>query len=165
MASSGRMRQREAHRPALILDYDGVLHPDDCERLERSLLARGRRRQRAQLRAPGMLSPKEATQFSGIPKRTLQRMRSGGQTLALSIRGGRSGVRYPAWQFEPGVLRVLPDILAAFGKHGAWQAHDFLTYAEPLLAGRVPLDEIRAGRAAGVLRILRAAADLSQGAY
>lgn len=28
MASSGRIRQREPHRPALFLDYDGVLHPD-----------------------------------------------------------------------------------------------------------------------------------------
>lgn len=32
MASSGRMRQREAHRPALFLDYDGVLHPDAAYR-------------------------------------------------------------------------------------------------------------------------------------
>ena len=135
------------------------------ERLERSLLARGRRQQRAQLRALGMLPPREAAQFSGIPKRTLQRMRFRGQVLALSIRGGRSGVRYPAWQFEPAVLRVLPDIRAAFGKHRVWQAHDFLTYAEPLLASRIPLDEIRAGRGADVLRILSAATDGGQGAY
>lgn len=92
-------------------------------------------------------------------------MRSAGQVLALSIGGVRSGVRYPVWQFEPAVVPVLSHILMAFGKHRMWQAHDFLTYAEPLLAGRVPLDEIRAGRAAGVLRILPAAADLSQGAY
>lgn len=137
----------------------------DRERLERSLLARGRRQQRAQLRAPGMLSPKKAAAFSGIPKRTLERMRSTGQVLALSIRGARSCVRYPSWQFEPAVLRVLPDILTAFGKLRAWQAHDFLTYAEPLLAGRMPLDEIRAGRGADVLRILSAVTDGGQGAY
>lgn len=137
----------------------------NCERLERALLARGRRRQRAQLRAAEMLSPLEAAAFSGIPARTLRRMRSTGQVLALSAHSVMSGVRYPAWQFEPAVLQILPDILAAFGKHRAWQAHDFLTYAEPLLASRIPLDEIRAGRAAGVLRILRAAADLGQGSY
>lgn len=141
------------------------LDDEDCKRLERALLARGRRQQRAQLRVRGMLSPKEAARFSAIPKRTLRRMRFAGQVLALSIRGVRSCVRYPAWQFEPDVLRVLPDILAAFGKHRAWQAHDFLTYPEPLLVGRMPLDEIRAGHGADVLRILSAATDGGQGAY
>lgn len=137
----------------------------DWKRLERTLLARGRRQQRAQLRAVGMLSPREAAAFSQIPARTLRRMRTIGQLLGLSAPGVMRGVRYPAWQFEPAIRRVLPDILTAFGKSRMWQAHDFLTYAEPLLAGRMPLDEIRAGRAADVLRILRAAADLGQGAY
>lgn len=112
-----------------------------------------------------MLSPKEAAEFSGIPKRTLQQMRFTGQVLALSIDGGRSGVRYPTWQFEPPLLRILPDILSAFGKHRTWQAHDFLTHAEQLLGGCTPLEEIRAGRSAEVVRILRVAADLPHGAY
>lgn len=137
----------------------------NVKRLERALLARGRRQQRAQLRAPGMLSPREAAAFSGIPARTLRRMRSTGQVLALSAHSVMSGVRYPAWQFEPAILLVLKDILAAFGKHRTWQAHDFLTYAEPLLAGRIPLEEIRAGRGADVLRILSAVTDGGQGAY
>lgn len=112
-----------------------------------------------------MLSPKEAAAFAGIPTRTLRRMRSSGQLLALSAHGVMAGVRYPAWQFEPLVMHVLPDILTSFGKDRMWQAHDFLTYPEPLLGGRVPLREIRAGRVADVLRILHAAADLEQGAY
>lgn len=135
------------------------------ERLERALLARGRRQQRAQLRAAHMLSAGEAATFSGIPTRTLRRMRANGQLLALSVHGVMPGVRYPAWQFEPAVMQVLPDILTAFGKNRTWAVHDFLTHSEPLLAGRVPLDEIRADRAADVLRILRAAADLGHGAY
>ncbi|AYH43137.1 hypothetical protein [Azoarcus sp. DN11] len=135
------------------------------ERLERTPLARGRRQQRAQLRAADMLSAREAATVSGIPARTLRRMRSGGQLLALSARSVMPGVRYPAWQFEPAVMQVLPNILMAFGKNRMWAARDFLTYSEPLLTGRVPLEEIRADRAADVLRILRAAADLGHGAY
>ena len=84
---------------------------------------------------------------------------------ALSAHDVMAVVRYPAWQFEPAVMHVLPDILMVFGKHRMWEAHDFMTYAEPLLAGCVPLEEIRARRAAGVLRILRAAADPRQGGY
>lgn len=137
----------------------------DVKRLERLLLARGRRLQRAQLRAAGMLPPKEAAAFSGIPPRTLRRLRSEGQLLALSAHGVMRGARYPAWQFEKVVVQVLPDIVMAFGRHRMWKAHDFLTYPEPLLAGRVPLEAIRAGRASDVLRILRAAANMDQGGY
>lgn len=137
----------------------------DVKRLERLLLARGRRQQRAQLRAAGMLPPMEAAVFSGIPSRTLRRLRYEGKLLALSAQGVMRGVRYPAWQFENNVMPVLPGIVTAFGKHRMWQAHDFLTYPEPLLGGSVPLEEIRAGRVADVLRILPAVADMGHGGY
>ncbi len=143
---------------------EGDIDPE-CEFLERKLLAQGRREQRACLKAPEMLSLAQAATVSGISARNLVRMRREGRLLALALPRSIRGHRYPKWQFEPEVTQALPTILQAFGRDRMWQAYDFLTYPEPLLAGRVPLDEMRADRTSEVLRILGAANELHHGAY
>ncbi|NMF98948.1 hypothetical protein GPA27_16335 [Aromatoleum toluolicum] len=135
----------------------------ECAALERKLLALGRREQRAQLKAPGMLSLVEASALTGFPAPIIEEMSANGQLLTLALPRSKNPVRYPQWQFEPAVLEVLPAVIAAFNAD-AWRAYDFLTYPEQLLGGRVPLEELRAGRKVEVLRILVAAASLEQGA-
>jgi hypothetical protein len=112
-----------------------------------------------------MLDLKEASALSGIPVRTLSQMRTKNRLLALARAGARKGFRFPAFQFEPAVLAAMPAVLAMFGPGRAWQAFDFLTHPEPLLAGAVPLELLRAGRAADVERVTQAAASLEHGAY
>lgn len=137
----------------------------ECAALERKLLAVGRREQRAQLKAPEMLSLDEASALTGTPVRLLEEMSANGQLLALALPRSKKTVRYPQWQFEPAVLEALPAIIEAFGAVRAWQTYDFLTFPEPLLGGRVPLEVLRTGRRGDVLRILAAAASQEQGGY
>jgi len=133
--------------------------------LERELLAKGRLSQREILGSDEMLTLDEASNVSGIPVRTLSQMRADGRLLALARPGALKGFRFPRWQFDARVLPVMPDILAAFGQSRTWQVRDFLTHREPLLAGRVPLDEIRSGHEDAVLRILKHAAEMEHGSY
>ncbi len=138
---------------------------DEIAELETRLLKAGERGQAETLARPDMLDLKEASALSGIPVRTLTQMRMKGRLLALARAGARKGFRFPAFQFEPAVLEAIPAVLAVFGAGRAWQAFDFLTTPEPLLGGSVPLDMLRAGRAAEVERVLEAAAALEHGAY
>ncbi|QTQ37543.1 Uncharacterized protein ToN1_34250 [Aromatoleum petrolei] len=134
------------------------------EALERALLAGGLQEQKEVLQLPEMLTLPQASARSGIPLRTLTHMRQNGRLLALSRSGAQKGFRLPAWQFDAAVLDVIADVIEAFGPDRAWQAYDFLTHREPLLADKVPLEELRLGHREAVLRILPAAAGLTQGA-
>lgn len=133
--------------------------------LERELLSSGDQGQRSILSRPDMLSLNAASALSGIPARTLTHMRQTNRVLALARAGAQKGYRFPAFQFERTVLTAIPAVLAAFGPHRAWQAFDFLTHPEPLLAGAVPLTLLRTGEAVEVERIVWAAASLIHGAH
>lgn len=135
------------------------------EALEATLLKAGEHGQREILTRPDMLDLKEASALSGIPVRTLSHMRMENRLLALARAGARKGFRFPAFQFEPGVLAALPLVLTVFGPDRAWQAYDFLTYPEPLLNGAVPLELLQTGRKTEVERVVRAAATLEHGAH
>jgi hypothetical protein len=137
----------------------------DVAELEEALLKVGSHGQHEILARPDMLDLKEASALSGIPVRTLTQMRIKNRLLALARAGARKGFRFPAFQFEPAVLAAMPAVLAVFGPGRAWQVFDFLTHPEPLLAGAVPLELLRAGRAADVERVTQAAASLEHGAY
>lgn len=136
----------------------------NLEILESELLARGRKEQRLLLESAEMLSLHQAAAVVGVSARTFCRMRTAGRLLALALPGRKRVFRYPAWQFEPIIFNVLPDIIRAFGSNRMWQVYDFMTYPEPFLGGRVPLNELRVGRWATVRRILPTAAGLGQGA-
>lgn len=135
------------------------------EILESELLTRGRQEQRLLLDSAEMLSLCKAAEVVGVSARTFCRMRAAERILALALPGRTRVFRYPSWQFEPIIFNVLPDIIRAFGSDRMWQVYDFLTYPEPLLGGRVPLDVLRLGRWVAVRRILPAAAGLAQGGY
>lgn len=143
-------------------DEDGPFLPE-VRALERRLLARGLREQGRILRQSEMLTLEQAHELTGMSVRTLTDWRVKGRLLGLSRTGAQKGFRFPEWQFDERVLEAMPVILEAFGLSREWQAYDFLTLPEPLLGGRIPLEELRAGRRADVEKVLPAAASLEQG--
>ena len=153
-------------KPAISNDEkrDGDVAASDVLRLERQLLARGRRQQRALLKKSDMLSCEEVAARTGIQPATLNEMRIAERVLALDSPGGQQGFRFPSFQFEPSILRVMPRILEVFGPGRAWQAYDFLMHPEPSLGGKTPLDELRAGQHSAIEKIIIAVATLDQGA-
>jgi len=81
---------------------------DDTDRiaaLEAELLSVGDQDQRSVLARPEMLDLEAASSLSGIPVRTLTHMRRTNRILALARAGAKKGYRFPAFQFEPPVLR------------------------------------------------------------
>ena len=133
--------------------------------LENQLLAKGRRGQLSVLGQPDILDLHCAARESGIPPTVLREMCAAGQLLSLTIPGTDENPHFPAWQFEQPVLDAMPTILQAFGSDRTWQAYDFLTRPEPLLAGEVPLNVLRAGGRDAVLGIASAAARMDEGGY
>lgn len=134
-------------------------------RLERELLARGREEQQALLQRPDMISPEQAEARTGISAVVLMRLHAEGQVLGLALPDGRGGCKFPDFQFEPPIRSAIPGILQAFRRGREWEAYDFLTRPEPLLGGKMVLDELRAGRLESVMRAAVAAASLDHGAY
>lgn len=134
--------------------------------LEAAMLAASEDAKRLVLEGEDMLTPSAASALAGCSVCELSRRRRSNLVLALSVPGMR-GRRYrlPAFQFEPHVCEVMPQLLALFGRGRAWQLHDFLRHPEPLLQGHIPLDLLRCGRAAEVLRVAKNAAALEQGAH
>lgn len=125
---------------------------------------RGETRMREVLARPDMLSVEEAEYQYGPTRKTLNTWRASGKLLALKMPAATRGYRYPAWQFEPEVQRHLGDVIHALGAASPWKVFDFLTGAQPLLGGRVPLDVLRTGGAEAVLRVARAIGEGRQGA-
>jgi hypothetical protein len=84
----------------------------------------------------------------------LQRVRRAGKPggtlslkplLALVMEGPDRTPRYPAWQFEPAVLRYMPMLRKALPNLNAWNIYFFFTTTSELL-GTTPLAALRAGQ-------------------
>lgn len=134
---------------------------ENLEELEGALLAAGEAGQRETLAREDMLTTEQVSELLQLPIESIRWLREHRGLLALEL----EDVRYPAFQFEPGIREVMPAILEAFGKGRAWQAYDFCNRPEPMLSGRHPLDCIRNGSAEKVLRAAKAAGSLEQGGY
>jgi hypothetical protein len=141
---------------------DGV----SARALEAAMLEASEDAKRPMLAGDDMLTLSAASAQKGCSTHELSRRRRRNLVLALSLAGGKGGShRFPAFQFEPRVCEVMPELLALFGPGRAWQLYDFLRHPEPLLQGCIPLDLLRCGRAAEVLHVAKNAARLQQGAY
>lgn len=134
--------------------------------LEAAMLAASEDAERQILAGEDMLTLSAASALAGCSVNELSRRRRSNLVLALSLPGlkGRHH-RFPACQFEPRVREVMPQLLGLFGGRRPWQLYDFLRHPEPLLQGRIPLNLLRCGRAAEVLRVAKATATLEHGAY
>jgi len=134
--------------------------------LEAAMLAASEDAERLVLAGEDMLTLSAASALAGGSVREVSRRRRSNLVLALSVPGMRGRhYRFPACQFEARVCEVMPQLLGLFGRGRSWQLYDFLRHPEPLLQGRIPLDLLRCGRAAEVLRVAKNAAALEQGAH
>jgi hypothetical protein len=117
-------------------------------------LARGVEHRRTLLNLAGSaMSAEEAGQILGITRQAVDKRRRAGTLLA--VREG-SDWRYPACQFEDGeVVAGLPDVMRRFDPANAWMVLDFLLAPDTVLAGRTPLEALKAGDHDQVLRLVR----------
>jgi len=124
---------------------------DDYE----AALVTGAGRRAALLDAEGGCIGAEAIgKLLGISKQAVHMRRRKGGLLAVAT--GRRDFAFPVWQVHDGrVLVGIPDVvealLASFGKRQDEQTMRFFLGANPLLAGRTPLDLLRAGEVEAVL--------------
>ncbi len=132
---------------------------ESLEEIEGALLADGEAGQRAILAQDDMMTIEQVAERLRLPIESIHWLHDHGGLLALEL----EEIRYPAFQFEPGIREVMPAILEAFGKGRAWQAYDFCNRPEPMLSGRSPLDCIRSGNADQVLKAAKAAGSLDHG--
>lgn len=131
------------------------------------MLEAGEDAKRLILAGDDMLTLSGAAALTGCSVHELSRRRRSNLLLALLVLPGEGvgAQRFPAFQFEPHMCEVMPQLLALFGRGRSWQLYDFLRHPEPLLQGRIPLDLLRCGRAAEVMHVARSAARLEQGAH
>jgi uncharacterized protein (DUF433 family) len=106
------------------------------------------------LREKVMLPGWKAAAMTGIAIEMLNRNAEDGRVLALSItKGGRR--RFPAWQFDERYRNLMSEVVAALEEFDPWGKYLFFTRSEPILKGKVPLDEIQSGRGEEVLKVAR----------
>ena len=90
------------------------------------------------------LKSEEVAQLLGISRQAVDKRRSKGQLLAVSL--GRRGYFYPVWQFRDGaVLTGLDRILSALAKFDGWTQLMFMKTGDLRLDDRTPLECLVAG--------------------
>ena len=98
-----------------------------------------------------MLSSQDIGDKLGVSRETVNQRRHARQLLALQHEA--RGFRYPAWQIEPGVRDAIAGVLAELGEDtDPWAAYLFFTQSNPLLGGNTPLEALKEGATANVLR-------------
>lgn len=131
--------------------------PDEREALIAAALARGQSYRAGLLADPRLMLSSEALAGRlGVTRMTVNNWRDEGKLLAL--RNGANDYRYPAWQAEDAIRAVMPALLRALSGVDPWDAYRFFTTVDGYL-GRTPLEALRAGSAAKVLRGARGFAE------
>jgi hypothetical protein len=90
------------------------------------------------------LKSEEVAQLLGISRQAVDKRRSKGQLLAVSL--GKRGYFYPLWQFQAGeVLPGIDLVLATLAKFDAWTQLMFMKTGDIRLNDRTPLDCLISG--------------------
>jgi hypothetical protein len=90
------------------------------------------------------LRSEEVAQLLGISRQAVDKRRSKGQLLAVSL--GRRGYFYPLWQFRDGAVLIgLDRVLAALAKFDGWTQLMFMKTGDLRLNDRTPLECLVAG--------------------
>ncbi len=96
------------------------------------------------------LRSEEVAQLLGISRQAVDKRRSKGQLLAVSLR--KRGYFYPLWQFKDGgVLERLKLLLAALARFDAWTQLMFIKTGDLRLNNRTPLECLVAGNIDAVI--------------
>jgi hypothetical protein len=104
-------------------------------------IADGRRFKQKTLEQPDMLACAAAAALLGISRQAMNDRKNNNQAIGLSV--AKRGVKYPAWQFEDAVAKMLPELLGLLRHRDPWGQYLFFVQAEPLLGGLTPLDAMR----------------------
>lgn len=116
--------------------------------------ARGLKRQFELLAEEGgALGAQEVADLLGISRQAVDLRRVNGKLLAIDL-GTRKNL-YPRWQLtDEGILTGLEEALAVLreGKHSPWACLRFFLASNLRLDGERPLDRLRRGESAPVLR-------------
>jgi hypothetical protein len=100
------------------------------------------------------LKSEEVAQLLGISRQAVDKRRSKGQLLAVSL--GKRGYFYPLWQFQAGeILPGLNLVLATLASFDAWTQLMFLKTGDIRLNGHTPLECLIAGDVDGVVAAAR----------
>lgn len=142
------------------LEKPGMIEPYRQDAPLAAARLRGLRARRELLEAEGgTLGASAVADLLGLSRQAVDKRRQARRLLALST--GRRGYAYPAWQFgEQGVLRGLPEVLAALGDDDPWMKLSFFLQPHAMLddggTPTSPLTALRAGQLDAVLRAARA---------
>ncbi len=100
------------------------------------------------------LKSDEVAQLLGISRQAVDKRRSKGQLLAVSL--GKRGYYYPLWQFQTdGILPGLDLVLAALAQFDAWTQLMFMKTGDLRLNNLTPLECLIAGDINGVVDAAR----------
>jgi hypothetical protein len=90
------------------------------------------------------LRSEEVAQLLGISRQAIDKRRSKGKLLAVSL--GRRGYFYPLWQFKDGSILIgLDRVLLALAKFDPWTQLMFMKTGDLRLNNRTPLECLIAG--------------------
>lgn len=131
-------------------------------------LARGyRHRDLIAATAGPLLAPRAVAARLGVSTVTVNTWRAQGRLLALRL--DHHQYRYPLFQFadspaegEGGVVTGFADLLVLLGDRDAWSKVQLLVTPDPFLAGRRPIDILRAGGSEARDRLCRWAAGVGE---
>jgi hypothetical protein len=99
----------------------------------------------------------ETAGLPGITRESVDERRRAGTLLAVRV---GCDWRYPACQFQDGEVDLgLTDAIRGLAPHGQWVTLDLLPAPDAVLEGRTPLQALREGDCATVLRLVRAGQD------
>jgi hypothetical protein len=108
-------------------------------------------RQEILQRDGGVFSAEQVASVLGLTRQAVDKRRRAGKLIGLNT--GRRGYAYPTWQFDQGgVLRGLEEVVASLNVHDPWMQAAFFLSGDPRLEGARPLDELRKGNVAAVMR-------------
>jgi hypothetical protein len=103
----------------------------------------------------GVWSAQDVAAHLGISRQAVDKRRKGRRLLGLPT--GRHGYSYPAWQFtREGTLPGLEEVLGSLSDHDPWMSASFLMEPSARLDDKRPLDVLRRGGLAEVMRAARA---------
>jgi hypothetical protein len=130
------------------------IKPDAPDPLTAAFL-RGAEMKRALLEAEaGVLSAQQLAEHLGITAQGLGKRREKGQVFWLEV---GDGYVYPAFQIgADGLLPGVRDVLDAFAIADPWTRVNFMLTGDARLGGRRPIDVLREGDIASVIRTARA---------
>lgn len=102
----------------------------------------------------GSIGAQEVARLLHVSRQAVHKRQRAGRLLGVDC--GRHGLAFPVWQFGPeGVIPGLEEVLDALQGWEPWSQLAFLLSESDALGGETPLEALRQGDMAAVLRAAR----------